>query len=126
MSRYKQFYGQVSYAILGPGKVNIFTEPRHILTRRHSFVCKIVFRASGWTVSLPSLKHEQQQSPLLDSYGHITDLRATCVDTDLHLPRVAGVSGARDEQRSVLNVPLRLTRLSVRMIPGLISPPDWI
>lgn len=34
--------------------------------------------------------------------------------------------GARDEQRSVLNVPLRLTRLSVRMIPGLISPTDWI
>lgn len=34
--------------------------------------------------------------------------------------------GPRDEQRSVLNVPPRLTRLSVRMIPGLISPTDWI
>lgn len=36
------------------------------------------------------------------------------------------VSGAGDEQRSVLNVPLGLTHLSVRMIPGLISSSDWI
>lgn len=37
-----------------------------------------------------------------------------------------GVSGDGDEPWSVLNVPRRLARLSVRMIPGLISPPDWI
>lgn len=36
------------------------------------------------------------------------------------------MSGTRDEQGSVLNVPLGLTHLSVRMILGLISPNDWI
>lgn len=58
--------------------------------------------------------------------GHCTNLRDTCINTGLHLLSLYGVSGARDEQRSVLNVPLRLTRLSVRMILGLISPTDWI
>lgn len=55
-----------------------------------------------------------------------TNPGATCVDTGLHLLRLHGVSGAGDEQRSVLNVPLGLTHLSVRMIPGLISSSDWI
>lgn len=55
-----------------------------------------------------------------------TNPRATCVDTGVHLLHLYGVSGAGDEQRSVLNVPLGLTHLSVRMIPELISSSDWI
>lgn len=45
-------------------------------------------------------------------------LKSTCIKDS--------VSRDGDEPRSVLNVPRRLTRLLVRVIPGLISPTDWI
>lgn len=56
-----------------------------------------------------------------------TQTREPHVLTQTSVCRVSAVlAETGDEQRSVLNVPLRLSRLSVRMIPGLISPPDWI
>lgn len=56
-----------------------------------------------------------------------TQTREPHVLTQTSVCRVSAVlAQTGDEQRSVLNVPLRLSRLSVRMIPGLISPPDWI
>lgn len=56
-----------------------------------------------------------------------TQTREPHVLTQTSVCRVSAVlAETGDEQQSVLNVPLRLSRLSVRMIPGLISPPDWI
>lgn len=73
-------------------------------------------------LSFPQLKPEQQQSPSLDSDRHITQIWGPHVLTQTSICCVR----AADEQRALLNVPLRLTRLSMRMIPGLISPTDWI